>query len=172
MKALLAPLVVLSIVVGEARHNPDRRGPRPPPFLRNVTSEARRQFFQIVNNMNETVAQQKQRVMSWAEANGIQQLVSEFEANKTRHKTELKQNVTALLAALPAAYQQFSTIVESENLTPLQIKEAVRAFRNSSMKQFSTIVESENLTPLQIKEAVRAFRNTSMKVRKDLEYRL
>lgn len=72
MKALLAPLVVLSIVVGEARHNPDRRGPRPPPFLRNVTSEARRQFFQIVNNMNETVAQQKQQVMSWAEANGIQ----------------------------------------------------------------------------------------------------
>lgn len=60
--------------------------------------------------------------------------MSEFEANKTRHKTELKQNVTALLAALPAAYQQFSTIVESENLTPLQIKEAVRAFRNSSMK--------------------------------------
>ncbi|VDP12777.1 unnamed protein product [Heligmosomoides polygyrus] len=47
-------------------------GPPPPPYLRNVTDDARREYFGIVSNMNETITQQNQDILTWAQKYGVQ----------------------------------------------------------------------------------------------------
>lgn len=47
-------------------------GPPPPPYLRNVTDDARREYFGIITNMNETITQQNQDILTWAQKYGVQ----------------------------------------------------------------------------------------------------
>lgn len=42
-----------------------------PPFLQNVTDEARQEFFSILHNKNETTEQHKAELLTWAEKYGI-----------------------------------------------------------------------------------------------------
>ncbi|KAK6009721.1 hypothetical protein OSTOST_25323 [Ostertagia ostertagi] len=58
-------------------------GPPPPPYLGNVSDEARQEYFTIVSNTNNTIAQQKQNVLAWAQKNGVEAQVQEFNTNMT-----------------------------------------------------------------------------------------
>ncbi|VDP53868.1 unnamed protein product, partial [Heligmosomoides polygyrus] len=40
-----------------------RRGPSPPPYLDEVTEEARREYFDIVSSTDKTIAAQKQEIL-------------------------------------------------------------------------------------------------------------
>ncbi|VDL70035.1 unnamed protein product [Nippostrongylus brasiliensis] len=107
---------------GRGRHH----GPPPPPFLRNMTQEAQREFFEIRRHMNETIAQQKQEILEWAKKYNVESQVEEFNANMTRLRAEIKQNVTALIGELPSAFEKFSAILENENQTPIEMMSAIR----------------------------------------------
>ncbi|KAK6036561.1 hypothetical protein COOONC_25934 [Cooperia oncophora] len=48
------------------RGNGGLRGLFMPPFLRNVTWEAKKEYYKIVFNKNETIAEQKKDVLEWA----------------------------------------------------------------------------------------------------------
>ncbi|VDO31595.1 unnamed protein product [Heligmosomoides polygyrus] len=54
-----------------------------PPFLQNVTDEARQEFFSILHNKNETTEQHKAELLTWAEKYGILDQVQPFAANLT-----------------------------------------------------------------------------------------
>ncbi|KAK6023957.1 hypothetical protein OSTOST_10243 [Ostertagia ostertagi] len=84
-------------VAGRGRHH----GPPPPPFLKNVTEEARKEFFAIVFNKDEKIADQKKNVLTWAKKYGVE--VQEFNTNMTNIANEVRKNVTELINALPAA---------------------------------------------------------------------
>ncbi|KAK5976203.1 DUF148 domain-containing protein [Trichostrongylus colubriformis] len=107
------------------RRGHHHRGPPPPPYLKNVTEEARREFFDIVKNMNKTIAQQQQDILSWAAKYGIQDQVQEFNANMTRIKSELKQNVTNLINSMLTEFQQISAIMDNEDQTLRQMFQAL-----------------------------------------------
>ncbi|WKY05262.1 hypothetical protein Q1695_005909 [Nippostrongylus brasiliensis] len=109
---------------GEDRSGKLPMGP-PLPYLANVTDEARQQYFDIFWNFNQTIAEQKQGILTWAQKNGILAQVQEFNTNVTNQKNMVKQNVTQLIAALPAAFQQFASLSDNENQTPLSRAEAL-----------------------------------------------
>ncbi|EPB71347.1 hypothetical protein ANCCEY_09565 [Ancylostoma ceylanicum] len=100
-------------------------GPPPPPYLRNVTQEARREYFDIVRNMNATFAQQKEQILQWGEKYGIKDQVEQFNTNMTNLRNEMKKNVTELINQLPEALQKFSTLMENENQTPIELRTAI-----------------------------------------------
>ncbi|PIO63692.1 hypothetical protein TELCIR_14700 [Teladorsagia circumcincta] len=101
-------------------------GPPPPPYLGNVSDEARQEYFAIVSNTNITVAQQKQNVLAWAQKNGVEAQVQEFNTNMTNLMTQMKQNVTLLINSLPSALQQLLSVAGNETLSREQQKNAMR----------------------------------------------
>ncbi|KIH50821.1 hypothetical protein ANCDUO_19097 [Ancylostoma duodenale] len=97
-----------------------------------MTREAKREYHDILRNRNETIAAQKQQVLAWARNYSIEAQVQQFEAELNQYKTQLRANVTALLDALPQAYQRLNEITDNENQTPIQLKEAMDQFKNSN----------------------------------------
>ncbi|EPB71345.1 hypothetical protein ANCCEY_09563 [Ancylostoma ceylanicum] len=142
MNSLFFALVILGVAeCGSYEMNRrGRHGPPEPPFLRNMTQEARREYRNILRNKNETIAAQKQQILAWARNHSIEAQVQQFEANLTQHKNELRANVTALLAELPQAYQRLNQITDNENQTPIQMREAINQFKNSSRKEFEVLM--------------------------------
>ncbi|RCN41476.1 hypothetical protein ANCCAN_12585 [Ancylostoma caninum] len=100
-------------------------GPPPPPYLRNVTEQARREYFQIVRNWNITFAEQKKEVLAWGEKYGVKDQVEQFNTNMTNMRNEVKKNVTELISQLPEALQKFTTLMENENQTPIELRTAI-----------------------------------------------
>lgn len=51
---------------------PKRHGPFAPPFLRNMTWDAKKEYYSILRNRNETIAAQKQQIMAWARNHSVE----------------------------------------------------------------------------------------------------
>ncbi|CAJ0601867.1 unnamed protein product [Cylicocyclus nassatus] len=117
---------------------PGRRphGPPPPPFLRDVNEVARSEYFAILKDMNKTITQQKQEINTWAEKYGISDKVKEFEANMTRFKEEIKENVTELVSQLPQAVQRVSDIMDNEDQTPREVFKNLRKLTEENPNLF------------------------------------
>ncbi|KJH46109.1 hypothetical protein DICVIV_07841 [Dictyocaulus viviparus] len=107
---------------GYGRRGPSGRPP-PPPYLKNLTEKAQDEYMKIVSNMRTTIAQQKEEVMKWAAQYNVEEQVKEFNANMTKLKNEVKQNVTDMVSQLPAGVKKFSDLMDNENQTfPEQMK--------------------------------------------------
>ncbi|KAK6018298.1 hypothetical protein OSTOST_16126 [Ostertagia ostertagi] len=101
-------------VAGRGRHH----GPPPPPFLKNVTEEARKEFFAIVFNKDEKIADQKKDILTWAQ----------------------KKNVTELINALPAAVEQIGAIVKNEDQTAKEMVDAIKALSAGNPKVYRVLM--------------------------------
>ncbi|KIH43211.1 hypothetical protein ANCDUO_26788 [Ancylostoma duodenale] len=132
MNSFFLALIILG--VAECGRFEVKKRPRfpEPPFLKNMTREAKREYLDILRNRNETIAAQKQQVLAWARNYSIEAQVQQFEAELNQYKTQLRANVTALLDALPQAYQRLNEITDNESQTPIQLKEALDQFKNSN----------------------------------------
>ncbi|KAJ1366963.1 hypothetical protein KIN20_027782 [Parelaphostrongylus tenuis] len=97
-------------------HGRPKREP-PPPYLGSVTEQARNEYFAIMSNMNQTIAQQKQNVLIWAQKNGIEKQVQEYDSVMTKLRNELKNNITNFVSQLPSAAQQYAALMVDENQT-------------------------------------------------------
>ncbi|VDM77247.1 unnamed protein product [Strongylus vulgaris] len=138
MTTLFIALVIVGVVlcreedIHHGKQAPHR--PAPPPFLRNVSAEARRNYYNILKKKNETIAQQKEEIRTWAETYGVKDQVEKFEANLTKHKMELQANVTELINKLPDLYKELVRVYNDEEQTPLQMKDALDKFKLESRK--------------------------------------
>ncbi|KAK6053362.1 hypothetical protein COOONC_09132 [Cooperia oncophora] len=113
--------------------------PLPPPYLGNVSDEARQEYFNISSNMNTSIAQQKQNILAWAQKNGVEAQVQEFNNNMTTLITQMKQNVTTLINSLPSALQQFLSVAGNETQTPMEMKEAMHSLMAQSPEVYHII---------------------------------
>ncbi|VDO38116.1 unnamed protein product [Haemonchus placei] len=59
-------------------HHGDLENSLLPPFLENVTREARKEYFKIIFSKNETIREQKKEVLEWAEKNNVTVRISSF----------------------------------------------------------------------------------------------
>ncbi|GMT17382.1 hypothetical protein PFISCL1PPCAC_8679 [Pristionchus fissidentatus] len=114
-------------------HGPHRRdsefsGPPPPPFLKEATEEARKEFFQIFENANQTRAQTKERIQEWAskQSQTIQDGVIAFERNLTLSREAARENATAVIEQLQTALDRFTAVLESDNLTQGETMEKMK----------------------------------------------
>ncbi|VDO99389.1 unnamed protein product [Heligmosomoides polygyrus] len=142
-------LITIFAVVGTVLCGPlGRSGPcggggsggRPsPPFLRNVTDEARKGYFGIMHNTNETIAQQKQEIQAWGQKYGVSNQIQEFNVNATKMNAELQQNVTNLINALPTIMQQLLAINNNEDQTRIQQVETLGNLSASNPPLYSVL---------------------------------
>ncbi|KHJ75174.1 hypothetical protein OESDEN_25210 [Oesophagostomum dentatum] len=105
---------------------PPHRIPPPPPYLRNVTSEARREYFEIARNMSLTIAEQKQEILEWGKKYNVEDQVEEFNSDIARVKEEIRQNVTDLISELDEANKKLTALLDNEDQTPIELFQAIR----------------------------------------------
>ncbi|KAK6017971.1 hypothetical protein OSTOST_16497 [Ostertagia ostertagi] len=130
MNIAIVMLAIASIVMCQPRGRGYPCGvgipPPPPPYLRNLTDEARDEYFTIVSRRNETITQNKQDILTWAQKYGLEAEVQEFETNMTNSRNEVKQNVTSLISELSTVLEQFTTIMDNEDQTQMEQRMALR----------------------------------------------
>ncbi|KAK6015215.1 hypothetical protein OSTOST_19363 [Ostertagia ostertagi] len=121
-------------VPGRPRHHGHRGLHRPlePPYLENVSEEARKDYFKIMFNDNLTVAEEKEKLEEWAKEYKVEDQVKKFE----EHMEEVKKNVTELIDSLPTALKEFSEMLEDPNLNHREIAEKLRAFIKTNPQGF------------------------------------
>ncbi|VDO38118.1 unnamed protein product [Haemonchus placei] len=112
--------------------------PPPPPFLENLPEEARKEFFAIVLNKDEKIADQMQKILTWAQKYGVE--VQEFNANVTKLMDEVKKNATELISALPSALEKLSAIVSNQDQTVTELKDAIKALSAENPKVFRALM--------------------------------
>ncbi|VDP46601.1 unnamed protein product [Heligmosomoides polygyrus] len=134
--AILVLVLCTALCDAHRGHGPGgyHRGPPPPPYLEDVTEEARMEYFTIVFSMDKTIADQKREILEWGQKYGIQDKVEEFNNKMESFRNEMKQNVTELIAALPSALEQFSAIRENEDQTRSQQEEALTKLKSADPK--------------------------------------
>ncbi|PIO61479.1 hypothetical protein TELCIR_16997, partial [Teladorsagia circumcincta] len=69
---------------------------------------------------NETLAQQKQDVVIWAQKYGIESQVQEFQSNLANLQNQIKQNVTDLISELSTVLEQYYSIMENNDQTRME----------------------------------------------------
>ncbi|XGW31451.1 hypothetical protein V3C99_009982 [Haemonchus contortus] len=120
-------------------HHHHHHGPPMPPYLRNASEEARREYRKIMSNDTMTIAQQKKEIEEWAKRNNVEEQVKEFNANMTKHRDEVRKNVTSLINFLSKALEQSSKILDDENQTRPQMKEKMRQLIVTFPEAFNTL---------------------------------
>ncbi|KAK6053363.1 hypothetical protein COOONC_09133 [Cooperia oncophora] len=86
MKTVVLVLIVAAEVLAGPDGNEDFEGDLSglvnaiplPPYLKNVTEDARKEYFGTVLSMNKTVAQLKQNVLEWAQKHGVRGKITEL----------------------------------------------------------------------------------------------
>ncbi|CAD6194576.1 unnamed protein product [Caenorhabditis auriculariae] len=119
-----------------------RPGPPRPPlpsFLRKVSFDGRRDFFDILGS-NETIAQQNKQFNAWAEKYNVSQEYSEFVSDMTQKKAELSKNIAELVSQLPDAQKALEEALHNEQQTRAEqhqaIKKVVEKFPQESRALF------------------------------------
>ncbi|GMR47083.1 hypothetical protein PMAYCL1PPCAC_17278, partial [Pristionchus mayeri] len=88
-----------------------------PPFLRNVSASARREFFRIIFDRNATKGEIKKRVGEWAVKNHVEEQVKAYHEKIVAYFTEHHKNVTAAIGKLQGAYESLTSIIKDDSLT-------------------------------------------------------
>ncbi|XGW31890.1 LOW QUALITY PROTEIN: hypothetical protein V3C99_010229 [Haemonchus contortus] len=125
---LASAVVVLGQLTG--KNSPCNLGVRrpssPPPFLRNLTKEARNEYLTIVAKQNETIAAKKQEVLTWAQKYGIETKVQEYDSIMMDTQSKLKENVTNFTDDWNTVVEQYYSIMESDEQTSAEQRGALR----------------------------------------------
>ncbi|GMT23249.1 hypothetical protein PFISCL1PPCAC_14546, partial [Pristionchus fissidentatus] len=103
----------------EGRYHPHHHRHRfpYPPFLRNVTYKARREFFRIVHDFTATKGEIKKRAWEWAIKNHVEAQVKAYHDMIVKFYTEHHKNVNEAIGQLQQAYDKVVEIFKDDSLT-------------------------------------------------------
>ncbi|CAI5449024.1 unnamed protein product [Caenorhabditis angaria] len=151
----LKVVLVLAVLSGFVSSRPPTdngpghpRGPPSPPYLKNVSDDARKEFFDIVNNDNLTLAEIDTQLATWAESNDISDSYSEFEAKKASYIAEIKAKVTSVVSNLPTVQSQLESIFENKDQTRSAQREQLDELRNKYPQEVGVILKLVGLIGL------------------------
>ncbi|PIO56594.1 hypothetical protein TELCIR_22006, partial [Teladorsagia circumcincta] len=65
--------------------------------------------------------------------------VQEYNTNLTNIAKGIKQNVTDVINSLPPALQKYSSLINNENQTPLELKKSIESLAAENPKVFSLL---------------------------------
>ncbi|WKY02478.1 hypothetical protein Q1695_016053 [Nippostrongylus brasiliensis] len=92
--------------------------PAPPPFMKNVSTEAQMELISVFANETMTIAEQKKAIRIWGKEHGIQKQVEDFEANTKERRDRLKRNVAHILFKhAKLALERFTHIMFDDEVT-------------------------------------------------------
>uniref|UniRef100_A0A1I7UCL7 DUF148 domain-containing protein n=1 Tax=Caenorhabditis tropicalis TaxID=1561998 RepID=A0A1I7UCL7_9PELO len=122
---------------GQGNHG--GQGGQLPPFLQNVTEQARRQYMAIATNSSATISELDEQFTAWAQTNGVSEQYEQFTANLTSKLEEMKQNVTSVLTNLSSVLNSLENILENEDQTLSAQGEAIQALRRENPTEVDTL---------------------------------
>ncbi|EFP12298.1 hypothetical protein CRE_21048 [Caenorhabditis remanei] len=120
-------------------HGGPRGGHGGPPFLQNVTRDARKEFEAVWRNETLTIAEIEAQTAALADKYGVSESYKKFEADRIAHLAEVKQNQTAVINNLSATSDKLRVIYQNKNQTRKAQEEAVAAIRKESPVEVDTI---------------------------------
>ncbi|XGW31500.1 hypothetical protein V3C99_010009 [Haemonchus contortus] len=100
-----------------------------PPFLKDVSLEARLDYHKIFVNKTLTIAEQKEEIKAWAKENNLTSEVTTFFSQMNKRMVEMNQKVAKLAGASPEAVGNFTKIMENENQTMSQMMKAIEKLK-------------------------------------------
>ncbi|XGW31499.1 hypothetical protein V3C99_010009 [Haemonchus contortus] len=109
-----------------------------PPFLKNVSLEARLDYHKIFVNKTLTIAEQKEEIKAWAKENNLTSEVTTFFSQIDKGVVEINQKVAKLAGASSEAVGNFTKIMENENQTMSQMMKAIEKLKAEQPSAFRT----------------------------------
>ncbi|KAK6749266.1 hypothetical protein RB195_001707 [Necator americanus] len=117
----------------------------PPQYLRDVTDEAKSEYFDLLRNTSRTIAQYREEMLHWARKYLLEDRLAEFLKNEERAKENLKENMYELLTELPGVYEEFNAIVDNEEQTRLERRQSLTGLRKGYSEAFVVLKFAVNL---------------------------
>nr|CDJ89260.1 Protein of unknown function DUF148 domain containing protein [Haemonchus contortus] len=108
-----------------------------PPFLKNVSLEARLDYHKIFVNKTLTIAEQKEEIKAWAKENNLTSEVTTFFSQIDKGVAEMNQKVAKLAGSSPEAVENFTKIMKNENQTMSQMMKAIETLRMEHTSAFN-----------------------------------
>ncbi|KAK5970394.1 hypothetical protein GCK32_008844 [Trichostrongylus colubriformis] len=112
---VLVFLLAVLTAYSTAYHGPLRLPPR---LFRFVTTDALREYHNILANKSLTIGQQNEKIDKWAKENDIGEYVKQYEANVTAHIVKIRRKAKQIIDYLPTAIVLLSEIMDNDTLTP------------------------------------------------------
>ncbi|GMR47137.1 hypothetical protein PMAYCL1PPCAC_17332, partial [Pristionchus mayeri] len=104
-----------------------------PSYLRDVSRQARQDYYKIFQNKTLTRAQLTSAVGSWANTNNITEKVDAFNEKKNTETAQFRANVTSAVQKLPDLISKINAIEDNKNLTPIEAdKQTGQLIRNAT----------------------------------------
>ncbi|ETN77561.1 hypothetical protein NECAME_10970 [Necator americanus] len=97
-----------------------------PPFLKNVSEDARWEFYQITRDLTTSMNQKMEKIRKWAEEQKVSDAVEKWFKQMGEFWKDVDKNTVRVLKELPSAYPKVYEIWSDMDLTP---KEMYRKFR-------------------------------------------
>ncbi|GMS93954.1 hypothetical protein PENTCL1PPCAC_16129, partial [Pristionchus entomophagus] len=91
---------------------------RGPAFLQNVTSQGVRDYYQILQNRNQTKAEIQTAISNWSTTYNVADQVTAFNTQRQQQEQQGRQNVTTAVQELSSTLNQIYQIMDNQNLTP------------------------------------------------------
>jgi len=137
---------------GQHRHH----GPPPsPPFLLNISDQARREYFDIQMEPNSTKGEVNQKLDQWAETNGVMEQYANF--TTTLKNFAQKYHDLAIINLAGEAlelYNKLWDIRQNEQITGSEECEQIKNALNASSADFDFVIHSFLPPPINIGKCV------------------
>ncbi|RCN33799.1 hypothetical protein ANCCAN_20368 [Ancylostoma caninum] len=110
-----------------------------PPYLRDVTEEAKEDYFAILKNANRTIAEHKAEVFRWARKYLLEEKLAEFNKKEEESKEKLRTDMRHALEELHIVYEKFNEIVDNEEQTHQQRRSALLQLKKEYSEAFAVM---------------------------------
>ncbi|KAL6740284.1 hypothetical protein Aduo_013654 [Ancylostoma duodenale] len=116
-----------------------------PPFLRDVTDEAREEYYAILKPVNGTIAEHRVQMLHWARKYLLEEKLAEFNRKEQKAKEKLRTDMSDTMEELQIVYEKFNEIVENEQQTHQQRRSALIQLKNEYPEAFAMMKFAINL---------------------------
>ncbi|VDP31229.1 unnamed protein product [Heligmosomoides polygyrus] len=112
---------------------------RLPPFLKNVTEDARWEFFGIVRDLSTSMNEKAKEIQAWAKRQGpsVEEGVAKYFKKMDKFWNKVHDNTKRTLNELPTVYPKVHEIMSNMDLTPREIYNKIRELKLDSVTSHS-----------------------------------
>ncbi|KHJ82270.1 hypothetical protein OESDEN_18038 [Oesophagostomum dentatum] len=112
-----------------------------PEFLKKASPEARKEYYNIRTQPNNTIAQEKEKILAWAKKNKVEDEYKKREDAFKKFDEERNKNVLALISKLSSANSEYVKITENLQQTRSERFRKLREFMKKYPKEYRLITD-------------------------------
>ncbi|CAJ0583777.1 unnamed protein product, partial [Mesorhabditis spiculigera] len=111
-----------------------------PEFLKEVSSEARSDFMEIITDEDMTRKEYHEKVREWAKKHGVAKEQARFEKDMEEEKEEATKGFDKLVEELLPAVKAFRAVLENEELSRRQVRKQTHQIEDSLSEPTSMVL--------------------------------